>query len=97
MVKRRRGSQHRRRLDDPAAQRDLLDRIADELGVGVLVSAIDEGPPVRIAATLTFGILRSDVTVEAADEATAWRELTHAAAAWRQSNEVSFTRNFWGG
>ena len=97
MVKRRRGSQHRRRIDDPAAQRDLLDRIADELGVGVLVSAIDEGPPVRINATLTFGILRSDVTVEAADDAAAWRELARAAAAWRQSNEVSFTRNFWGG
>jgi hypothetical protein len=97
MVKRRRGSQHRRRIDEPVAQRELLDRIADELGVGVLVSAIDEGPPVRITATLTFGIVRSDVTVEGASEAMAWRELARAAAAWRQSNEVSFTRNFWGG
>jgi hypothetical protein len=97
MVKRRRGSQRIRRIDEPAAQRDLVDRIADELGVGVLVSAIDEGPPVRITATLAFGILRSDVTVEGPDEATAWRELGRAAAAWRQSNEVSFTRTFWGG
>ena len=97
MVKRRRGSQHRRRIDEPAAQRDLLDRIANELGVGVFVSAIDDGPPVRITATLAFGILRSDVTVEGRDEATAWRELARAAATWRQSNEVSFTRTFWGG
>jgi hypothetical protein len=96
-VKRRRGSQHQRRIDEPAAQQALLHRIADELGVGVLVSVIDEGPPVRITATLVFGILRSDVTVEGSDEATAWRELARAAAAWRQSNEVSFTRTFWGG
>jgi hypothetical protein len=41
MVKRRRGSQHRRRIDEPAAQQELLDRIADQLGVGVLVSAIE--------------------------------------------------------
>ena len=75
----------------------LVQQIADSLGIGVLVSEIEDGPPVRITATLVFGILRSDVTVEGPDEATAWRELARAAAAWRQSNEVSFTRNFWGG
>jgi hypothetical protein len=78
------------------AQR-LVDRIADDLGIGVLVSAIDDGPPVRITATLVFGIVQTEVTVGGPDEATAWRELARAAAAWRQSNEVSFTRNFWGG
>ena len=78
------------------AQR-LLDRIADELGIGVLVSAIDDGPPVRITATLAFAILQTEVTVEGGDEAGAWRELARAAAAWRQSNEVSFSRNYWGG
>jgi hypothetical protein len=78
------------------AQR-LVDRIADDLGIGVLVSAIDDGPPVRITTTLVFGIVQTEVTVEGPDEATAWRELARAAASWRQSNEVSFTRNFWGG
>ena len=97
MVKQRRGSHRLRRVDEPAAQRELVDRIADELGVGVLVSAIDEGPPVRVTAALTFGILRTEVMVEGPDEATAWRELARAAASWRQSNEVSFTRTFWGG
>jgi hypothetical protein len=97
MVKRRRGSQHVRRIDEPAAQQELVDRIADELGIGVLVSAVDGGPPVRITAALVFGIVQTEVTVEAPDEAAAWRELARAAAAWRQSNEVSFTRNFWGG
>jgi hypothetical protein len=78
------------------AQR-LLDRIADDLGIGVLVSTIDLGPPVRITAALVFGILQTEVTVEGPDETSAWRELARAAASWRQSNEVSFSRNYWGG
>jgi hypothetical protein len=97
VVKQRRGSRHRRRVDEPAAQHDLLDRIADELGIGVLVSAIEDGPPVRITATLVFGLLQTEVTVKGDDEAAAWRELARAAASWRQSNEVSFTRTYWGG
>ena len=96
-MKQRRGSRQRRRVDEPAAQQDLVDRIADELGIGVLVSAIDDGPPVLISATLVFGILQTTVTVEGTDEAAAWRELARAAASWRQSNEVSFSRNWWGG
>jgi len=78
------------------AQR-LLDRIADDLGIGVLVSTIDHGPPVRITAALVFGIVQTEVTVEGPDETSAWRELARAAASWRQSNEVSFSRNYWGG
>ena len=97
MVKQRRGSRQHRRADDPAAQQDLVGQIAEELGIGVLVSTFDDGPPVRITATLVFGILQTEVTVEGTDEATAWRELARAAAGWRQSNEVSFSRNYWGG
>ena len=78
------------------AQR-LVDRIADGLGIGVLVSSLDAGPPVRITAALVFGILQTEVTVEGHDEATAWHELARAAASWRQSDEVSFARNYWGG
>lgn len=96
-MKQRRGSRRLRRVDDADAQRELVDEIADQLGVGVLVSAIDDGPPVRIMADLTFGILRTAVTVEGSDEATAWRELARAAASWRQSNEVSLSRTWWGG
>jgi hypothetical protein len=83
-------------MTDEDARR-LVDRIADDLGVGVLVGTIEEGPPVRIMATLVFGIVQTEVIVEGPDEASAWRELARTAAAWRQSNEVSFTRNFWGG
>ena len=96
-MKQRRGSRRLRRVDDAAAQRGLVDEIADQLGVGVLVSAMDDGPPVRITADLTFGILRTTVTVEGSDEAAAWRELARAAASWRQSNEVSLSRTWWGG
>ena len=71
-MKQRRGSRHRRRVDEPAAQEDLAGQIADQLGIGVLMSAIEDGPPVRITATLVFGILQTEVTVEGSDEATAW-------------------------
>ena len=77
--------------------RRLVERIAADLGVGVLVGPIEEGPPVRIMATLVFGIVQTEVIVEGPDEAAAWRELARAAASWCQSDEVSFTRNFWGG
>jgi hypothetical protein len=97
VVKQRRGSRQRRRVDEPAAQQDLVDRIADELGVGVLVASIEDGPPWRITAFLTFGILQTEVRVEGPDEAAAWRELARAAASWRQSDEVSFSRTYWGG
>jgi hypothetical protein len=97
VVKQRRGSHQRRRIDEPAAQRELVDRLAHELGIGVLVASIEDGPPWRITAHLTFGLLQTEVRVEGPDEAAAWRELARAAASWRQSNEVSLSRSWWGG
>ena len=96
-MKQRRGSRQRRRIDEPAAQRDLIDRLAHELGVGVLVASIEDGPPWQITAVLTFGLLQTEVRVEGSDEAAAWREPARAAASWRQSNEVSLSRTWWGG
>ncbi len=61
------------------------------------MSTVVDGPPCRITAFLNFGILQTEVAVEGQDEAAAWRELARVAASWRQSNEVSFSRNFWGG
>jgi hypothetical protein len=81
---------------DKEAQR-LVAEIADQLGMGILVSSVDEGPPCRITAVLSFGIAQTEVSVEGDDPPTAWRELARAAAAWSQSNAVSVTRNFWGG
>jgi hypothetical protein len=97
VTKRRRGSRAHLQADSPEGAQHLVDRIADELGIGIIVEAVEDGPPCRITAFLNFGILQTEVTAEGPDEAAAWRELARAAASWRQSNEVSFTRNFWGG
>ena len=97
MAKRRRGSTADRQADTPAGAWALVEKLADDLGIGIVVGNVEDGPPCRITAFLSFGIMQTEVTVEGSDEASAWRELARAAAAWRQSNEVSFSRNFWGG
>ena len=97
MAKRRRGTTAHRRADTPAGAWELVQKLADDLGIGVVVGDVEVGPRCRISACLNFGIQQTEVTVEGSDEASAWRELARAAAAWRQSNEVSFSRNFWGG
>ncbi len=97
MAKRRRGSTAHRQADTPAGAWDLVQKIADDLGIGIVVGSVVDGPPCRITAFLNFGIQQTEVTVEGPDEASAWRELARTAAAWRQSNEVSFSRNYWGG
>lgn len=97
MAKRRRGTQARGRGETPEGAWTLVQKLADDLGIGIVVGNVVDGPPCRITAFLNFGIQQTEVTVEGPDEASAWRELARVAAAWRQSNEVSFSRNFWGG
>ena len=97
MAKRRRVSTTHRRADTPAGSWELVEKLADDLGIGIVVGNVEEGPPCRISAFLNFGIQQTEVTVEGPDEASAWRALARAAAALRQSNEVSFSSNFWGG
>ena len=97
MAKRRRGTQARGRGDTPEGAWTLVQKLADDLGIGIVVGNLVDGPPCRITAFLNFGIVQTEVTVEGPDEASAWRELARTAAAWRQSNEVSFSRTFWGG
>jgi hypothetical protein len=77
--------------------RELLADIEDRLGIGIVVGEVEPGPPVTITALLSFAANQVEVTVTGATEANAWRELAVAAARWRQSDEVSITRTYWGG
>ena len=95
MAKRRRGS--RVRTGSVWGARQVIVDLEDKLGMGVLVTDTEEGPPFEITALLTFGIQQTTVVVEGPTEVEAWHELARTAVNWRQSNEISLRRTFWGG
>ena len=85
MAKRRRGSTAHGRSRHAGRRQALVQKLADDLGIGIVVGNVEDGPPCRITALLNFGIVQTEVTVEGRTRP-AWRELARAAAAWRQSN-----------
>jgi hypothetical protein len=92
----------RRRVIRPAADplrasHQLLDEVQAKLGVGIIVTDVDPGPPCTVVALLTFGAQREQVTITAENEPRALADLARAAAEWRQSNAISITTNWWGG
>jgi hypothetical protein len=63
--------------------------------VGIIVEAIDEGPPATIEAHVMFGA-QQERLLGTGDTATeAWRSLGAAIAAWRAANDKHVT--MWGG
>jgi hypothetical protein len=65
---------------------EAIERLAETLGVGILIDAVDHGPPVRIAATglLDGGTTRLNGVGATEDEA--WRDLARAAIAWKRDD-----------
>ena len=88
MAKRHRGS------NQPTGP-GLLRELERTFGVGILVQAIDEGPPVTIDALVMFGVQRDEVRGVGHDETEAWRALASAVATWRAANDKHVT--MWGG
>lgn len=88
MAKARRGSS---RLSGPR----LLHALEQTFGVGIIVTAIDDGPPVTIDALVMFGGQRERVRGAGQTETDAWHSLGSAIAAWRAANDKHVT--MWGG
>lgn len=88
MAKRRRGSS---RLTGPR----LLKTLERTFGVGIIVRAIEAGPPVTIDAFVMFGAQRDVVRGVGHTDAEAWKALGSAIAAWRSANDKDVT--MWGG
>jgi hypothetical protein len=88
VAKRRRGSS---RLTGPR----LLEALERTFGVGIIVTAIESGPPVTIDALLMFGGQREQVRGAGQTTADAWRSLGSAIAAWRAANDKHIA--MWGG
>ena len=77
-----------------------MERVAQTLGVAVLVSAIEPGPPVTIRALLLYtgipsGHDQNTVTLSGTSEAAAWRRLTAEIIAWRRGNAMALP--YWPG
>lgn len=94
MAKRRRVT--RSPADPLRAAHALLDDVTSKLGVGIIVTDVDPGPPCTLVALLSFGGQRESVTITAESEPRALAALARAAAEWRRSNAISVTTNWWG-
>ena len=88
MAKRHRGSTR------PSGPR-LLHELERTFGVGIIVQAIDAGPPVTIDALVMFGVQREEVRGVGHDEPEAWHALASAIATWRAANDKHV--RMWGG
>ena len=55
MAKRRRGMTAHQRANTLSGAQHLVQKVADDLGIGILVSTVVDGPPCRITAFLNFG------------------------------------------
>ena len=63
MAKRRRGGSAHREAETRAGARLLVEKIADDLGIGIVVGSVVDGPPCQITAFLGFGTVQTEVTV----------------------------------
>jgi hypothetical protein len=83
----------RRRLPPgPAA----IERLAETLGIGIIVQSIDEGPPATIEASLLLDALVHHATATGQTEDAAWEDLARQATDWG-NNDPRKVRTYLGG
>ena len=73
--------------DPELAGPELIAALERALGLGVMIQAIDDGPPVTIHAVLLFGASSEAVTATGVSDADAWRALARIVIAWRATND----------
>ena len=65
---------------------EAIARLAEHLGVGILVESVDVGPPARIVATGLLDGGRSRLEGSGPTEEDAWRDLARAAIVWKRED-----------
>ncbi len=87
------------RADNPITARGAMQRVAQTLGVAVIVDAVEPGPDTTIRALLLYvgalGSAEHAVSVSATSEAAAWRRLAAEIIAWRRGNAMALP--YWPG
>jgi hypothetical protein len=74
---------------------EAIARLAELLGVGILIESVDPGPPSRIVAVGLVDGGRTLLEGGGATEDDAWRDLARAAIAWKRDDGRNI-RFWWG-
>jgi hypothetical protein len=73
-----------------------IERLADALGIGIMVRSIEAGPPAVISATFLLDTRVFDVSATGASEDDAWVDLARRATEWKNDDERN-VRTYLGG
>jgi hypothetical protein len=80
--------------DHPRAEG--IERLADALGIGIMVRSIEAGPPAVITATFLLDTRVFDVSATGPSEDDAWVDLARKATEWKNDDERN-VRTYLGG
>lgn len=75
---------------------DSIGRLADALGIGIMVQLVDAGPPAVITATFLLDTRVFDVSATGPTDDDAWEDLARKAIEWKNDDERN-VRTYLGG
>ena len=75
---------------------DGIERLAEALGIGIMVQSIEAGPPAVITATFLLDTRMFSVSASGASEDDAWVDLARKAIEWKNDDERN-VRTYLGG
>ena len=80
--------QKRRRTPPPGPE--AIARLAEHLGVGILIESVEAGPPVRILAAGLLDGRRTRLEGAGPTEDEAWEDLARTVIAWSRDDPRNF-------
>jgi hypothetical protein len=83
------------RAQTPSIGPEAIERLAEQLGIGIMVESVDAGPPASIVATGLLDNGRTRLMGTGPTEDEAWRDLGRAAIAWKREDGRN-VRFWWG-
>ena len=75
---------------------DGIERLAEALGIGIMVQSIEAGPPAVITATFLLDTRIFGVSATGSTEDDAWEDLARKAIEWKNDDERN-VRTYLGG
>jgi hypothetical protein len=80
----------------PKPGAEAVARLAEALGIGIIVHEVEEGPPAWISASLLLDTAVSRVVASGDTENEAWEDLARKATAWKNDDPRN-VRTYLGG